>query len=69
MIMTVEPSVKSTELSEFFEVFFGRTTAIKNQICTCCGGRAISFLNKLSRREYSISGLCQECQGEVFDND
>ena len=64
----MEPSVKSTALSEFFEEFFGRTTAIKNQVCVSCNRDIRDFRDDLSRREYVISGLCQQCQDEVFND-
>ena len=31
-----------------------------------CGGPATQFEDEASRREYTISGLCQKCQNEVF---
>lgn len=31
-----------------------------------CGGRATEFKDELSRREFTISGLCQNCQDAVF---
>jgi len=62
----MEPSVKSTELSEFFEAFFGRTTAIETNMCVSCNEGIRDFRDDLSKREYVISGLCQRCQDEVF---
>jgi hypothetical protein len=34
--------------------------------CAGCGGEAKDFRNDLSRQEYGISMLCQNCQDEVF---
>lgn len=31
-----------------------------------CGKEVTSFRDSQSEKEYSISGLCQECQDEVF---
>lgn len=31
-----------------------------------CGGTATDFRDPLSRKEYNISGLCQDCQDAVF---
>jgi hypothetical protein len=31
-----------------------------------CGRSALRFRDDVSRREYGISGLCQECQDSVF---
>ena len=34
-----------------------------------CGGDANHFRDALSRKEYTISGLCQECQDDIFGAD
>lgn len=61
-----EPSEKSPEMEKLLEDLFGRTTAVQNDICACCGGPATEFRDYLSRKEYTISGLCQTCQDSVF---
>lgn len=38
-----------------------------SDLCHACGEKVGKFRNSLSRREYSLSGLCQECQDEFFD--
>ena len=50
---------------------FGRSlsTCHKEKICLVCGGSANSFRNKLSRKEWEISGLCEKCQDETFKGD
>ena len=43
--------------------------AVKQGKCPFCGKKvdvAREFRNSLSRREYAISGLCQDCQDKVF---
>jgi len=66
------PSEKSPGMEKFLEDFFGRTTAITNDRCIPppggCGKDAPpeSFRSELTAREYTISGLCQTCQDEVF---
>ncbi len=60
------PSEKSKEVEQFLEDNFGRTSAIKNDICSFCKESATEFRDGLSEKEYSISGLCQKCQDEVF---
>lgn len=68
-----EPSKKSDEMRQFLDNVtqstFGRKrhNSIVADICVSCGGPATEFKDELSRREYSISGLCQKCQDEVFD--
>jgi len=46
-----------------------RSVAISGQSCVCCGGRADIFTDELSRKEFSISGFCQVCQDDFFNND
>jgi uncharacterized CHY-type Zn-finger protein len=55
-------------IDEFSEAAFGikRTVAQDIKICVACGKPAEHFRDALSRKEYTISGLCQECQDEVF---
>lgn len=61
-----EPSEKSPEMEEFLEKVFGRTSAIKTDKCVLCGKPAVEFKDEISKREYTISGMCQECQDKVF---
>jgi hypothetical protein len=65
-----EPSKKPPEIEAFLEAAAGRTTAIKGNMCIRkpfgCEGSATEFKDDLSRREYSISGLCQKCQDRIF---
>ena len=43
-----------------------RWNSIKQNICSWCGEPATGLRDELSRREYIISGLCQECQDKTF---
>jgi len=43
-----------------------RVGSIEQDVCAWCGKPAKEFRNELSRREYTISGCCQECQDEEF---
>ncbi len=65
------PTVKSPEITRLLEGFSGRTTAIKADRCVDkpigCGKPATVFRDDLSKREYCISGLCQQCQDSVFE--
>ena len=47
---------------------FGRTLTESLQLraCTTCGKPVINFKDVLSRKEYAISGMCQECQDKTF---
>jgi hypothetical protein len=67
-----EPSKKSTEIELFLDDLLnlphgGRVKKIEGNICVICGGSADSFTDELSKKEYSISGLCQKCQDRVFE--
>lgn len=52
---------------------FDRRDPISRNVCCPppigCGGPATEFRDELSKREYSISGLCQKCQDKFFGKD
>lgn len=64
--MPYEPSKKAPQIEKFLERTFGRTTSIKGGTCVHCKKEVIKFRDKLSEKEYTISGLCQECQDATF---
>ena len=39
----------------------------KGYICPSCQQEVSGFKDKLSKKEFQISGLCQECQDKTFD--
>ena len=45
-----------------------REEAVNLGLCATCGHDALStsFRDELSWKEFTISGLCQKCQDEVF---
>jgi len=45
-----------------------RTKAIRREICVDCKSEVdmSNFRDEKSKEEYRISGLCQNCQDEVF---
>ena len=63
---------KSPQMQNLLEVMsmdlFGRLRAksLEGAICVCCGSKADQFADALSAKEYTISGMCQECQNSVF---
>lgn len=63
------PSEKSPQMEQFLETFMGRSTAILLDYCAFCRKPAENFRDELSRKEYTISGLCERCQDEVFGDD
>tara|TARA_B100000749_G_scaffold210260_1_gene165159 strand:+ start:22 stop:399 length:378 start_codon:yes stop_codon:yes gene_type:complete len=47
---------------------FGRSgsPAIADNQCVKCGVHDVEFRDELSRKEFSISDLCQSCQDDIF---
>lgn len=39
------------------------------EICVDCKQPAIEFNDELSKKEYKISGWCQQCQNEIFNGE
>jgi len=70
-----KPSNKSKEMSEALDtiqnLIFGRTRtiSISEDVCAICDGKADTFRNDISKKEYSIGGMCQKCQDSVFEKD
>lgn len=65
-----EPSKKSPEMEKLIDTFNPsgrkRVDSVKADICAWCGEPATKFKDDLSRKEYTISGFCQECQDKTF---
>ena len=50
--------------------FVKQLQRIAHGFCPTCGlPTSNDFKDELSRREYEISGLCQDCQDDVFGKD
>lgn len=68
-----EPTEKAPAIQDFLEQIAGRTTAIRSGKCIPppigCGRAVHGFRNERALREYRISGLCQDCQDEIFDRE
>jgi len=62
-----EPSQKSPGIERFLNNMTNRSENIRSNKCATCGGDATEFRDDLSRKEYTISGMCQACQNSVFD--
>ena len=67
----MEPSTKSPAMEAALTAVLGRhrRETIKNNVCASCGKPATEFRDEISRREFSISSLCQNCQNSVFDTE
>jgi len=52
---------------------FDKTAAdrVRANRCTICGAPIFEtdFADELSKKEYSISGMCQRCQNKAFRSD
>ena len=55
-------------LEDLGQLLFGRSrqVAADNQSCMVCGTDANFFRDELSRKEFSISRMCQSCQDKTF---
>ena len=64
-----EPTKKSEGIEQLLTALTGRDRreSIKTNICNWCGKPVTSFRDTLSRKEYTISGMCQKCQDGVFN--
>lgn len=62
------PTKKSFKINQSLKEMFGvdRTESITNDVCVFCSQPATEFRDELSRKEFSISGICQKCQDKVF---
>lgn len=58
-------------LDDLAKTAFGknRTEAIRADICLTCDDPNMEFRDELSRKEYTISGMCQTCQDQVFGSE
>lgn len=73
----MKPSKKSRMVDGVIDLILGgkpgdnlRKATIRGDICVAapigCGGVAKEFRDERSRREYTISGFCQDCQDNMF---
>lgn len=67
------PTQKAPEIDEVIKDVLGinRVESIKSDKCVFGEPLhdATEFRNEISRKEYRISGLCQECQDGIFGVD
>ncbi len=55
-------------LDDLTRAMYGRERSVCQglKMCVCCGKPAVIFKNVVSRKEYAISALCEQCQDERF---
>ena len=64
------PTDKAPAIDSLLEKLFpGRMESIRDDVCVMCKGPASEFEDALSRKEFSISGMCQKCQDKVFTSE
>ena len=60
-------SDKSDQVKEMIEhIFPGTAQAIADKRCPLCKQPITEFRSSKSIREYEISGMCQDCQDQIF---
>ena len=42
---------------------------VEQRNCSFCGKSITGFKDELSETEFRISGMCQECQDDIFEED
>jgi len=67
-----KPATPQEFTDNFAKKAFGRsrTDSKKQNICVVCNAscKPEDFKDDLSAQEYQITGFCQKCQDEVFDD-
>ena len=60
-----------SEKKNVIEILNGFHDKKKKGLCPFCGLEAskMEFRDDLSKKEFEISGLCQKCQDETFEED
>lgn len=60
--------MRTPELQQFLDAAFPDFEANRRAgKCATCGGEVGEFRDEVSRKEFTISGMCQTCQDDVFD--
>lgn len=67
----MKPTEKSKEIDNFITEALGiqRKRSIQNNVCAICHKEVdpeLDFKDSISIKEYTISGMCQECQDKIF---
>ncbi len=65
----IQPTIKSKEINQLLDSVTGRSRiqAVNDKICVTCDETNVSFKDEISVIEYSISGMCQTCQDNFFE--
>jgi hypothetical protein len=51
-----------------FKIFSDKAKLVEQGRCSVCAKKIIEedFIDELSKKEYSISGMCAKCQSKTF---
>jgi hypothetical protein len=60
---------KQRPMTRFAAAAIGGLEALDQGKCPTCKGDIGEFRDRLSQREFQISGMCQKCQDSVFGGD
>ena len=69
--LMANPTEKSSIMEQLLTEINGgksRRAYIHANKCIKCEGDASYFIDEVSRKEFTISGWCQHCQNEMFDD-
>ena len=65
-----KPTEKADGIEKFIDSLapnpLGRRGSIMNDVCAICKKQVGEFKDNLSKKEYTISGMCQSCQDSIF---
>jgi len=66
---SLSATLKHPEIEAMLSSLTGvsRVGAVAEASCALCHGSASSFRDSLSAKEYTISGMCQSCQNDFFE--
>jgi hypothetical protein len=65
---SLEATFKHQGIEQMLSALTGvsRVGAVSENSCVTCSGEAKSFRDAISKKEYTISGMCQSCQDSIF---
>jgi len=64
----MEATIKNPNIDKVLTQMMGknRYDTVMESLCMTCDGYATEFKDEISKKEYTISGMCQDCQDNVF---
>ena len=60
-----EHKEENLEKKPVFIIYPNTLNLMKKGICPTCGKKITEFRDSLSKKEYEITGVCQECQDRI----